>query len=307
MIGKKAIWGSLIIAYLFAISVYAENNVIYIKSDSSWKATSDAQSGLNWVKPEFDDSSWASSSAKWANNPCSVYCEDINSCSISCTDWMWQGNTCDNCTRYFRKEIFIPVEIESAKIQMAADDAYLLYINGNLVVDGRDVSYTTSKTYDISKYFHKGTNVIAAKVYENWDYEGVVVNGEVRFKSIDPVIKEMQSKLDILQSQVNTLNEDKRRLNAQIDTLNGQITNLNSNKENLVAQVGSLQSQLISSSNNKEELERKLSQQRMINLVLIIILLLLIVICYYLYLQNRKLYRKPTLSSVPIKKEEYKK
>ncbi len=305
---KKFIFGSLIILYLLAISACAENNIIYVKSDSSWRATSGIQPGSNWAKTEFDDSSWASSSAKWANNPCSVEgCEYITACTISCTDWMWQGDTCDNCSRYFRKEILVPGDIESAMIKIAADDAYLLYINGNLVVDARNIAYGAAKTYEIADYLHKGSNIMAIKVYEKQNYEGVVVNGEIRFKSIDPVINQMQSKLDILQSQVNTLAEDKKRLNAQVDTLNGQVNGLNSNKENLVNQINSLQSQLISSSNTREELERKLSQQRMINLIFIVILILFMVICRYLHLQNKKLYRKPTLSSVPLKKEEGKK
>lgn len=314
MIIKKSIFGSIIIAYLLVIVAYAESNIIYIKSDSSWKAASDTQLGLDWTKTEFDDSSWGSSSAKWANNPCSAnnsyYCVPgrMNACTVSCKDWMWYGDSCDNCSRYFRTGIIIPGDVESASIRLSADDAYWLYVNGNPAgSEVLGIAYMKAEPYDISKYLHKGPNTIAIKVYQKDKYEGVAVNGEIRFKSVDPVINQMQSKLDILQSQVNTLNEDKTRLNAQIDALQSQITALNSNKEDLVNQISDLQSQRISDGKTREELEKKLSLHRMINLILMVILILPIVICYYLYLQNKKLYRKPTLSSVPIKTGEIKK
>ena len=81
--------------------------------------------------------------------------------------WIWnhgtdlqtpipEGQSC-----FFRKPINLKVR-SVGRIEIAADDEYELYVNGNLIGEGK--SSRELQQYDISEFLEIGRNVIAAKV-----------------------------------------------------------------------------------------------------------------------------------------------
>ncbi|MEL6105190.1 MAG: HEAT repeat domain-containing protein [Planctomycetota bacterium] len=82
-------------------------------------------------------------------------------------EWIWASGTSaeesidvgESC--YFRKIINMRVSGQ-AKIEIAADDEYELFINGNAV--GVGSSSRTVDEYDVGDYFEVGRNIIAVKV-----------------------------------------------------------------------------------------------------------------------------------------------
>ncbi|MEO1616309.1 MAG: HEAT repeat domain-containing protein, partial [Planctomycetota bacterium] len=82
-------------------------------------------------------------------------------------EWIWlNGSTAEQSIRvgsecYFRKPINLRVAAE-ARIEIAADDQYELYVNGHRIGQG-----STSRTvdeYNVSEYFEVGRNLVAVKV-----------------------------------------------------------------------------------------------------------------------------------------------
>ena len=286
-------------------TVSAETEIINLKSDSTWSASSVITS-TDWFKPEFDDSGWAKSTGRWTNNPCKKYCGKMNSCELTCIDWMWYDQSCTNCEVYFRKTISLPEEIVAASITMAADKYYWLYVNGNFVgSDTRKIGYTNAETYDITSYLRPGKNVIAIKAQSEGEYEGVALTGEIQYKTYNTLINQLQSEIDGLEVQLNSLSEDKSRLQSQVDTLMSNTKNLTAAKDYYSAETARLQVENLELKNTNRQLESSLSEAesslqsyRVLNIVLILGILItlgiLIATIYYFY--NRMKGRSPRLS-----------
>ncbi len=92
--------------------------------------------------------------------------------------WIWLGGEKSGEAAMFRKEIVLADAPQTAQAWLTADARYRLFVNGRLVsrgpVDmGRD--YAGGNTHrwfydyrDLTPFFVKGTNVIAAEVFRNW-------------------------------------------------------------------------------------------------------------------------------------------
>jgi len=290
------------ILVMFASMVCSED-VLSIKSDSTWKAATSVP-GVDWLQPTFDDSSWGTSTGTWNHGPCSTFCGKFKSCEVGCNEWMWTSQQCTNCTSYFRKTVNIPGEITGATITVSADDYYWLYVNGVLVgtSEAKKVSYALSDNYDITQLLHNGDNVIAIKVENKMDYEGVVVRSEIRYRTTDPLISQLQSQVDILHTQVNKLTEDKTRLEGQVDSLSKEKSTLTADKDNLLRQVSSLQMENTDLKTRLGDSESELGKYRTYTIsffIAIIVLLIALFMClYYIYEKSKK--KQPTISKTPM-------
>ncbi len=304
-LGSK-ITAAILLVFLFLSLTASGEDVLYIKSDSTWKATDNVDQ-VDWFKPEYESSSWGDSTSVWKNNPCSENCEKIKSCEVSCLDWMWYGDSCDNCTRYFKKTVEIPGDIKSALFTISGDDAYWLYVNGNFVgSDERKLGYANAESYDIANILHEGKNVIAIKAEDKQGPEGVVVSSKVEYTS---TVKQLQAQLATLQAQVNTLSEDKKTLQQRADSLEAQLQTANNLNKNLEKTLSDLRLSSQSLNNElagyKSGLAGSQRTSRLLMVALIIIILSVAVVGDYVHEKYIKK-RKPTLSTVPIKKEEIK-
>ncbi|MDX1962124.1 MAG: HEAT repeat domain-containing protein [Pirellulales bacterium] len=97
--------------------------------------------------------------------------------------WIWspaQDNEIPAGTCYFRKT-FELAQPESADIQITADNAYELFVNGRSV--GKGDKWQLLDTYDISKYLIKGRNCVAVKV-ENTDTPSAGLVAQVLVKEV---------------------------------------------------------------------------------------------------------------------------
>lgn len=83
---------------------------------------------------------------------------------------------------YFRQEINLDSEVETAQIQVAADDKFDLYINGELVYSETRTGDTWSlpSQLDIAEYLQKGRNLIAIRLYNNIYRYGLLYDGIVK-------------------------------------------------------------------------------------------------------------------------------
>ena len=283
-------------------------NILNLKSDASWKSATGAVSGDDWLSASFDDSTWAASTANWANGPCSVYCGKITSCAVGCNDWMWSGEGCQNCTRYFRKVVNIPGPVITASVTISADDYYWLYVNGNLVgtTEGKRVSYALSDNYDISNLLHTGDNIIAIKAENLQDYQGVSFKSTITYTTQDPIIAQLQAQVSDLQSQISKLTDDKTRLQSQVDSLSADKTVLTASKDQLVSQVSELQLENTNLNTTLAQSDSGLGRYKLMTLVFFIgFLLALIGLGFCLYYINEKTKKKPpALSSPPVVKDK---
>ncbi len=105
--------------------------------------------------------------------------------------WIWLGGEASPPVAMFRKEITLTDAPARVKAWLTADKKYRLYVNGRLVsrgpVDiGRD--YAGGDTHrwfydfrDLTPFFQKGTNVIAAEVFWQWPIGFVVSRGQPGF------------------------------------------------------------------------------------------------------------------------------
>lgn len=105
--------------------------------------------------------------------------------------WIWLGGEAAPPVAMFRKEITLADAPRQVKAWLTADKKYRLYVNGRLVsrgpVDmGRDyVGGDTHRWFydcrDLTPFFQRGTNVIAAEVFRQWPIGFVVSRGQPGF------------------------------------------------------------------------------------------------------------------------------
>lgn len=301
---------TILLLALLIQNACADTEVINIKSDSTWKASSSISS-TDWFKLDFDDSNWGNSAGRWPNNPCVKYCGKMNSCELTCVDWMWYNKSCENCDAYFRKTINLPDEVMSATITITADNYYWLYVNNNFVgSDTTKTAYQKLKTYDVTRYLLPGKNVISIKAQNENEFEGVALTGEIKYKTYDTLVNQLQTEIDGLEQQLNSLSNDKNRLQSQVDLLQQQNRNLTAAKDYFTAETSRLSLENLELKNTKSRLEQTLLEtqsgldtHRALNMVLILGLLItfaaLIATLYYFY--NKMKGRRPRLSE-PLKR-----
>jgi len=300
---------TLAVLVLLAPLGCSQEKVLSIKADGSWRA-SKAVSGDDWIQTSFDDSSWVNATPNWQHGPCSTYCGKIMSCMVACNDWMWTANSCENCMSFFRKSFAIDGEIVSGSVTISADEYYWLYVNGRLIgsTEGKKVSYALSDTYDISNFLHPSANVIAIKVENRREFEGVVVRSDIKYRSVDPLVGQLQAQVGTLKAQIDTLGADKTRLEGQVDSLQKDKASLTSGKEQLLQQVSAFQ---LENTNLKTELEQtklelESSSSRYRTFVILLVLALLVALVglgfciHYIYEKSKPRY--PALSGSPMKK-----
>jgi hypothetical protein len=289
-----------------ALSASGED-VIYIKSDSTWRA-SDVVTQTDWFKPEYEPSGWGNSVGLWSNNPCSAYCGKIKSCEVSCRDWMWYGSSCENCTRYFKKAVDVPGEIKSASITISGDDYYWLYVNGNFV--GSDENKLNAETYDVSGLLHEGVNIIAVKVENRREYEGVVVSGEIVYTGANKVITQLQEQVKTLEAQIATLTEDKRILQQRADSQDRELQARNTEVRTLEKTLEEFKLANQSATSEIRSLRAELGdckeKAKVLEVALVVLVVVVVIVWNHVY-ENYIKKKKPRLSAVPVEKEEHKK
>lgn len=89
------------------------------------------------------------------------------------SEWIWypEGDVSD-VTRYFRRHFAIEdiKSVENAFLQIAGDDSYVVYLNGNLIGKG---NYETA-LYDVRKSIRAGDNVLAIQCYQSSIFAGLI-------------------------------------------------------------------------------------------------------------------------------------
>ena len=105
--------------------------------------------------------------------------------------WIWLDGDQNAAVGMFRKEITLAEAPQQVKAWLTADAKYRLYVNGRLVsrgpVDiGRDYAGGDTRRWfydyrDLTPYFTKGKNVIAAEVFRHWPIGSTVSRGQPGF------------------------------------------------------------------------------------------------------------------------------
>lgn len=99
---------------------------------------------------------------------------------LSFNEANWIVSSEANPHGYFRKELFIPEDVYSVWVKIAATDSFQLYINGRIVDKKLFNSLNVSGIYDLTKMLHSGKNVLGVAVRRR-TYPGnpkLVVEGE---------------------------------------------------------------------------------------------------------------------------------
>ena len=124
-------------------------------TDTNWRANNNT-SGFQSI--HYDDSSWPyavilTASTGWYYQP--INQPGVSSLALNSSYWIWTDEIPPNQptgaapvgSRAFRKTIEVPggSVTRSGVIIVGADDAYVLYINGNLIGSGND--YPTARRW----------------------------------------------------------------------------------------------------------------------------------------------------------------
>ena len=90
--------------------------------------------------------------------------------------WIWYPGQLktDNLVVYARKKIRLDAKPETAWVQIAVDDGYVLHVNGKQIKAGG-----WGHAYDIARYLRTGDNVIAIKGINGITYAGILVQGVI--------------------------------------------------------------------------------------------------------------------------------
>ena len=143
-----------------------------LRSDGTWKALH--CDGNEWLRPEFDDSSWPDALApNPATNGTMVGMQWVK---LSGALSLWDAGSKDwVCAR---KAFDLSELPGKATLRVCVDDDYFLYVNGVQIGRNEDcnVSYE-GETYDITNRLVRGRNVVAIKAIDCGGEHGVVVVG----------------------------------------------------------------------------------------------------------------------------------
>jgi len=104
--------------------------------------------------------------------------------------WIWYPEESDMPSqnapaepRYFMKifDIADTAGVKSADLEVTADDAYKLYVNGENIGEGS--SWKIATKYNLMDYLKKGKNVIALEVVNGGGPAGLIIAGKVILKT----------------------------------------------------------------------------------------------------------------------------
>ena len=167
----------LLFSLVFGFTCYADEAVVLIAKESTWKYLDDGSNqGTAWKTTDFDDASWSEGNGKLG------YGDDNNNTTLG------YGNDANNkyITTYFRKTINVNVDVNTVLFtaSIVRDDGVVVYVNGKEafrdgIPDG-DITYTTLANADVSReeettyysysissdLFVQGDNIIAVEIHQ---------------------------------------------------------------------------------------------------------------------------------------------
>jgi alpha-L-rhamnosidase len=125
-------------------------------------AVSAWSSPARWSMGMLDAGDW---SAQWIGQDGGEE-TDASLTAIQAASWIWYpgGNAAVGApigTRYFRRMVSLPEErrVRKAVVLVAADDAFVAYVNGHSVGAGQ--SWAEVKVFDVTGQLHSGVNTVA--------------------------------------------------------------------------------------------------------------------------------------------------
>lgn len=97
-------------------------------------------------------------------------------------EWIWHSNNgaapADGEVRYFRKSFAIDGEVRRANLNIAADNSFVAYVNGEKI--GEAEGWNAYKRFDVAKYLKQGANVLAVEGRNEGSAAGLLVELDVR-------------------------------------------------------------------------------------------------------------------------------
>jgi len=85
-----------------------------------------------------------------------------------------------SCWRAFRRNIFVPGQVQSAWVGVVAESGYRLWVNGHFLGEGRiDHQKVALQRYEIGSYLQQGKNTIAIRAWTEGGPAGLLVCGEI--------------------------------------------------------------------------------------------------------------------------------
>ena len=160
---------------------------LFIPTDTTWKSSDNLHEG--WNEINYDDSSWPQA----INTNHYTYIPPWpGTIAIKSPSWHYRTSP----LAYFRKtfELTEPLSnIKDAKIRIAVDDDFDLYLNENLIASDWDhYVHREGKYYDLKPFLQQGKNVLAIKAQDYWCcHHSIVASVEIYFgqaQALEPVI-----------------------------------------------------------------------------------------------------------------------
>lgn len=160
-----------------------------ILTDTTWLADSDHME--DWIEPNYNDKGWhrarqvdsISVTTTVAGTPIWFYAEvpKVSQDTLSTAETVLIPTK----VAYFRKSISVKGLPVSCKIEIAADDAYHLFFNGQYISkrSSEEQSWTTVHDHDLSDFLNKGTNVVAIQV-EDADQTAQGLRAKISVRSL---------------------------------------------------------------------------------------------------------------------------
>lgn len=161
----------------------ADESTVWSYLDDNTDPAAGLETLTAWTLPSFDDSAWKSGSGKFGSKSGAL--SAINGLTpTKLLPLKTEGASSNNYAYFFRLEFEIEDvdAIKAMPITVNADDAVVVYLNGNIIFDTRVSKNTTTNLYysgcnsvykattwlstdELREYATDGTNVIAAEVH----------------------------------------------------------------------------------------------------------------------------------------------
>jgi len=159
--------------------------VVAFGTDKTWRVADLSAVGQNWLMPGYDDSAWQRAVTPWRNAPSSP--AQIKRMENTAASWIWKFDDPDDLA--LRKRFTLGNAPSRATIRITADNAYTLYVNGQLV--GQDTAnsvsaWDTAEVYDITAALWAGDNVIAIVAGDYGGASGLLADVDIRFAAGAP-------------------------------------------------------------------------------------------------------------------------
>lgn len=116
------------------------------------------------------------SDESWDNAVLCTYSPPTN--PIAGAQWIWEAGWPHECN--VSKITDIEGNIDSATIEIAVDNFYILYINGEEI--GRkdnDPAWDRVDIYDVKNYFQRGENIVEVKGWNEYNQVGISIKMQI--------------------------------------------------------------------------------------------------------------------------------